>query len=121
MLKGLLSFWLVVKLDHTYYKNKKKGKARLSFTKDPIPKDKESPKYHMMIDLLKESNITPEEYNNSLDSESETSSIRTDANHSTTIEITSSTIDVNLSTIDSLSTTSNQELTKIFFSHCCSL
>ena len=51
MLKGLLSFWLIVKLDHIYYKNKKNGKAQLSFTKDQIPEDKESPKYHMMIDL----------------------------------------------------------------------
>ncbi|CAF2950321.1 unnamed protein product [Rotaria sp. Silwood2] len=66
---------------HLLEKQKKHGKPRILFTKDQIPDDKESEKYQMMIDFLKEFNITPEEYNNCLEIESETSSITTDTIH----------------------------------------
>ena len=70
----------------------KHGKPRVLFTKDHIPADKESEKYKMMIDFLKDINITPEEYENCLlESPSETSIVTTSNISSTTGNATSAT------------------------------
>ncbi|CAF1691094.1 unnamed protein product, partial [Adineta ricciae] len=78
---------------HLLQKQKKHGKPRLSFTKDPIPNDKESEKYKMMANFLKEFNIALEDYHNCLESESETSITTTNDSYSTNRDMTSSSDD----------------------------
>ncbi|CAF1001672.1 unnamed protein product [Adineta ricciae] len=92
---------------HLLQKQKKHGKPRLSFTKDPIPKDKESEKYKMMANFLKEFNIALEDYHNCLESESETSITTTNDSYSTNTDMTSSIDDRGSSTNNSISTIDN--------------
>ena len=92
---------------HLLQKQKKHGKPRLSFTKDPIPDDKGSEKYKMMVNFLKEFSISVEYYHNCLESESQTSIVTTNSTYSTNTEITSSNNDESSLATDSISTNNN--------------
>lgn len=80
----------------TIQKQKKSGKPQILFVKDSIPDDIATPKYQLMVDFLKNFNITQEEYEMNLidqiDSSTDsidiaTSSVVTDNEADSSIEL----------------------------------